>query len=199
MKYDYQRLRDEFERKLQEDHQITKEKIKQSEEKYNKMVIEKNNIEYTINKYREVTTNNEFNSLIEEAQLLDLQIANLEKERLDFRIKIDFSELTSNSNSTNNIKSPVLTPLRKNNLSSKESGSATILRRKVEEYKDNMLDIEAHIEIYNKKKAGVENELINAWKNENQRFSDSKEFEKQNYQVSHLYIVLINCYKLAEN
>ena len=188
MKYDYQRLRDEFERKIQESQQLTKEKSKQFDEKYNKIAIDKNNIEYTLNKYKEVTSNHEFNYLIEEARLLHLHIVNLEKERLDNKIKIDFFDLTTNDNNSN----PLLTPSDKSDLDSKEAVSSTISIRKLEEYKDAVADIEAHVEIYHKKKSGIENELIKVLATEKQRLLELQQFEKQNYQVHHSTFLLVN-------
>ena len=195
MKYDYQRLKDELERNIQENQQFIKEKSKQFDEKYNKVVIEKNNTEYALNKYREITSNNDIITLIEEARLLHLQIVNLEKDRLDIKIKVDLFDFTSNTN--NNKNSALTASGRKNDigLNSKELGSSTILRRKLEEHKDAIADIEAHVEIYHKKKTGIENELIKVLANEKQRLLESQEFEKQNHQVKlfHIFYGYILC------
>jgi chromosome segregation ATPase len=190
VKMDFERLKDDYDKKVVTEHKALQDKIKGLDDKNTKLFIERSNLEFALNKYREFTLNNELNDLIEEAQNIHLHIAQLEKERLDIRIKIDLSEP--------NIVGSREGSVRASGLDSPKRNQEKITRRKLEEYRDTLADIESNIEIYQTKKASLENELNKVLGSEKQNYLHFQEYEKQNHQLKTEVTMLNHDLEVAE-
>lgn len=119
-----------------------------------------------MNQYREVTVNHDINKLLDEARTIHNQIANLDRESLNLRVKIDMYEAKKNTNS-----SKPSSPRKQDS------------RRFIEELKDKFSEIQTSIEIYEAKKKSIEGEFSKIVELEKKKHLSQIELEKENKHV----------------
>ena len=176
-KSELHRMKEDVDRKQEDETIHIRERARLFEEKASKHELESQCLDQLLNKYKEATVNREISEVLDEIRVVYLELVRLQKERISLRNDVESSEDKLKSLNASPTKKKIDSPLR-----TRESIST---RRKLEELKDNLSNVESNIDIYNTKKMALEKEFSRLITTEKSRQQHCYELEKENYQVKH--------------
>ena len=161
-------------RKIHEEENLNNE-ILNLEDKLVKITLEKNQFEFLYNICKRFIFNGEINDLLGELKIVLSSFNTYEKQRISLEKLYEDLRNNETNNSTN-----------LNN-----SYYEISKRRKLDDYRDQLSEIETNIKIQESKREILENELIKLENFENNRYRNIGNLEKIHNQVSFLLVFYI--------
>lgn len=168
-------MKEDVDRKQEDETSHIRERARLFEEKAAKHELESQCLDQLLNKYKEATLNKEIREVLDEIKVVYTELVTIQKERIALINNIEACDDKLKSLNSSPAKKKMDSPIRVR--------ESITTRRKLEELKDNLSNVESNIDIYNTKKLALEKEFSRLIASEKSRQQHCYELEKENYHV----------------